>query len=392
MLEGDDAYFADLQQFIGPDEGQAAQAFARLTPRVIEVIQASLRRQVPSRDDLDDIAQEACLRLWRNRQTFQLRGKAAWWVFVKKAASSCAIDHFRKRQIAVSLDGPDFGEIPDRDLRTLEVLVEVLDRYHQVLAAADEIWLGKLGADAERSILAAKLFFVDKKSWADISRLLGAQQPGRPKLTRQQVDAWLSDPVILRHVAFDELYFSNAELAANLLGYSKLEVSEVDRLMDLVVSPEGRQELESRGETFRDWQWAEVYAILWRYKRSLLLSQLERLKAIDLKKDELTDLFDRCVQKFPFVTIMSTLQSQAGSLPALSSSLNRPGFWQRLVFQYFTKDEIAHRDILDRTEGAAARANYRLTPAMLNVWLSNGRLFTQLAEHFETSKGEKADV
>ena len=63
------------------------------------------------------------------------------------------------------------------------------------------------------------------------------------------------------------------------------------------------------------------------------------------------------------------------------------GLWQRLVLEVYCKDTTQHRDIFDRLSPPASFAPYHLTLGMLNVWLSNGRLFAKLAAHIKSEKG-----
>jgi hypothetical protein len=87
---------------------------------------------------------------------------------------------------------------------------------------------------------------------------------------------------------------------------------------------------------------------------------------------------------------MNMLLEKLDRAPQLNakSVLGTSGLWQRLAFQYRYQDELTHRDIQDRTDPPASLVAYSITLGMLNVWLSNGRLLTQLARAFRDSQEE----
>lgn len=84
---------------------------------------------------------------------------------------------------------------------------------------------------------------------------------------------------------------------------------------------------------------------------------------------------------FPFVEIMYRMNRDVGSIKGAREQLVSRGLWNRLVFQYFCHNALTHRDIHERIAPAGEVVGYEVTLAMLNVGLSNGRLFKQLAIH-----------
>ncbi len=137
------------------------------------------------------------------------------------------------------------------------------------------------------------------------------------------------------------------------------------------------------------WTWAEVRAIVWRYRHNERLDQILARSLCTHTKSELQHLFDRCVELFPFLEVMNRLRRDLAAWPKAEQALSTPGLWQRLVFQCYCRDTTQHRDIHERTAPAAALAGYNLTPGMLNVWLSNGRLFTKLASYIQSRESSK---
>ena len=64
------------------------------------------------------------------------------------------------------------------------------------------------------------------------------------------------------------------------------------------------------------------------------------------------------------------------------------GLWKRLVFEYSFGEELPHKDIHNYLEPPAKQVGYKLTPAMLNAWISNRRLLQQLLK-FQAKRGQK---
>jgi hypothetical protein len=136
-----------------------------------------------------------------------------------------------------------------------------------------------------------------------------------------------------------------------------------------------------------NWTWPEVQVILWRYRQAERVDKILAHELCSVEKDEMAVLFDRCLEKFPFSDVMKQLLDSLERWPHATRELSEPGLWQRLVFEYFCRETTNHRDIFERTSPPAALASYKLTMAMLNVWLSNGRLFTRLASHMGDQGG-----
>lgn len=145
----------------------------------------------------------------------------AWRGFLKTTARRCCVDLFRRRSEA-TLDGAILDETAaDEGADTLGALMDALEMqalHHH----ADILWLGLdpvLSPEAHtRRLLAAQLFYLDGLPWKTVLPLLGPPRPGEPPLTRAALDVWLTDPGVLRHLAYHTLYYDNDRLAAFLLG------------------------------------------------------------------------------------------------------------------------------------------------------------------------------
>ncbi len=376
----DHRYEQALRDFVSSADDRVTEAFGKISQRAISMLHVYLKSRLPAPEDREDVIQEVLQRLWRSRATFELRGVASWWIFVKRTADRCAIDHFRSKGQALAQDPIDMADIPDEDIPSVDVLVEALEDRERLYRLADEVWLGEPGPHLERKVLAAKLFYLDGMRWDDICRMMAPYQEGGADLTRNELDRWLIDPIVIRHVAFDCLYLSNEVLAARLLGIPEADQRELDRLRDLAGSE--TTEVPPTG-----WTWPEVHAVIWRYRYAALFEQIVRMPNCRLKKEELVELFDRCRSQFPFDSIVGNLQSRIERSPSSSGLLGQARLWHRLVFEYFASDGLPQKDIHERTAPAASRVGYDLTLGMLNVWLSNGRLFKQLAAHLASQEG-----
>jgi len=319
-------------------------------------------------DDREDLLQEVGIRVWKSRESFEVRGINYWWAFLKQIAVRCGIDLIRSPEPEIASDPENIERIPDEELFVFVALVDYLGDRDRLYRLADKVWLGPRPADHSRRILAAKLFYVDGLPWPQVCDLLSRGFPGREPLGREALDDWLSDQVLLRYLACEALYLSNEKLAYQLLD----------------IHPDGRESFEKLVEMASSgslgWTKDEAYVILWRYRYGKLAEQIGHMSDCVLKKQDMQEVFDRCRQNFPFLSMMRQLKGTYDQSPAAKGTLGQSQIWKRIVFQYFAADELPHRDIHDRTAPAAELAGYSLTMGMLNVWLSNGRLFRQLAQ------------
>lgn len=365
-----------LHEFVGSSVPLAQHAFDLLMAESRPRLEGWVRPFAPNRETMEDILQEAYLRVWRSRETFQPRGGSSWWKYMKITAIRCGIDHTRMSGPSRSDDPDEVERIPDRDQWVIDTLIEFLGDRERLYRLANEVWLGTPPPEHSRRILAAKLFYIDGLPWSQVCDILSAGYPGRPRLQRQDLDAWLADAVLVRYLACEVLYYSNAKLCALILG---IPADGSDRFEDLL--SEAQQVRDSvEGANWTD---SEIQAILWRYRYGKLVEQIEHIGTVALEKKDLQLIFDRCREEFPFTSVMEKLKARLDRIPSTTGVLGKTGIWRRLIFQYFANDELSHRDIHDRTAPAAQMAGYNLTMGMLNVWLSNGRLFAQLAKHVQ---------
>lgn len=361
-----DGWEDDLAKFVGPSEALAQAAFDRLMSATAPILDRHLRTYLSREEDRQDVIQEVRIRAWRYRNRFQNRGFGSWLSFVKLTAERCAVDLARGRAADLSVDDPTWREIPEDELPVVADFFEFTRNRELLYRLADDLWLGEGGADFDRRLLAGKLFYLDGMSWDRLA--------ARLKVDRRTLDTWLTDPIVLRHVAYAGLYLDNARLTRHLLGLA----SPDEDLSSLLMKARDRSE-EAPPE---GWTWPEVYAVLWRYRFARLTEHIQAMPECGLGRAELEALFDRCRANFPFENIISTLAARFGPLSVGEETLKGTSLWRRLVFQFASADELPHRDIHDRMSPPAAVAGFSLTLGMLNVWLSNGRLAKAIRDHY----------
>ena len=374
-----------LTQFTGSNEKVARRAFDCLSEQRRGYLDAYLRHATGlNADDRADVIQAAFHQVWRARSSFQGRGIPAWLGYLKTVARRCCVDLLRTRtETTLDYSLEDTAEEGSED-PTYDALTALMDAAEagDIRHRADILWLGldpALSPEAHtRRLLAAQLSYLDGGlPWDTVLRLLGPDPPGEPPLRRAALDEWLADPGVLRHLAYTTLLYGNDRLAGRLLS---LPADPPDR--EALDALERQAALsESVEEKAGDWTWAEVAVILWRYRHALLTEQILQREDCRLERDVLTALLDRTVKCFPFSEEMwSLLAALSGPLGSRTVDILRHrGLWQRLAFQYRYQEDLPHLDIRDRLQPAAKHVQTEITPGMLNVWLSNGRLLERLA-------------
>jgi DNA-directed RNA polymerase specialized sigma24 family protein len=359
---------------LGSSEGP--EAYEQLMQAAARVLNAYLRWLLPIPDDRVDVIREVQLRVWRSRDTYEYCGVAAWWRFIKRIADNCAVDLIRARGPETQIEDPILAEIPEGEVWMIAEVVVHLDERRSLYDAADELWLGPKTTDHHAKLLVAKLLYVDQMPWEQVLRML----QGVVELNRAKFDEWASDPCTLRHLTYEQLYYSNDKLCEHLLGVEPA-VTPLDRIARRCGSGEYCDNPPG------GWSWPEVCVILYRFRYAMLIEQVARLRNCSLSEAQIREVTERCVATFPFKAAMQHLLAATAGPSRIQTVLAAPGTWQRLVFQYSTADDLPQRDIHDRTSPAAALAGYKLTAGMLNVWLSNRRLLRRLVDHCARRRG-----
>lgn len=349
---------ADLAAFVGEDDARARAAFDRLSPTCRPFLARYLYRTCGVTDAArrDDLEQTILLRVWGARRNFQPRGRDAWFGYIRQAAYRCFLDDCRRRHAPTLPAAEEVERIPDRELGVAEVVLSALDA-GELDALADQTLLDDhtpLDLDGStRGLLAAQLFYLDGEGWEDVANLLTMTDPTRP-VTRERLDDWLTDPRVIRRLAFRQVYWENRRLARYLLDAAR-ESGEQDNAIAAVID--------------------------WRYRYGLLPEQIRQRNDCQLPVEKLMATLDRCVARLPFTTVMEEFLARLrrGGTERLTKWLASNHLWQRLAFAYRYADHLMHRDILDRCQPPAKVAGFDLNAGHLNVWLANARLLARIS-------------
>ncbi|HSV74471.1 MAG TPA: hypothetical protein VLH79_12000 [Chthonomonadales bacterium] len=359
----------DLRAFLDGNCPDRRAAFDRLAIHARRFLAAYLRGKSPSTASLhEDVVQESLLRVWSARDRIENRGLGSWYCLLKRVADRCHVDMLRS--LAHETDAPDEApdDVPDGDEPLVDALARALDDADaaaRIRHEADSLWLGLADsvseADRERRCLAAQLLLVDRLPWRDVVRLLGQPVAGRAEL-----DSWAREPAVIRLLAYHRLHLDGIALAR------RVECAA------------------SRSSALSD---AERTVIAWRLGSGMSLEQIARRSDCPLTGPQLEALDDRLRAALPFASWMRELVEalQAARISVAEAALSSLGLWQRLAFEYRYADDLAHRDIHDRTAPAAGVVGREVTMGMLNVWLSNGRLAQRLAGRLAKRNGDHGD-
>ncbi|MDR3690742.1 MAG: hypothetical protein P4L46_15300 [Fimbriimonas sp.] len=325
--------------------------------------------------DREDIVQEVFQRVWRSSQSVAFESPGAWWRWLRTTCSRCTVDAIRSSIPGGVIDGLEDVDVAADEVNTVDELIEMIEDRESLYRLADEVFLGvprdMTPRERRRRLLAAKLLLVDRLPWQSVIHLINAGSSEEPILERKDLDRWIGCHSVLRSLAYTELNWDNQKLYQHLVD----SVGPLEQAHDPL--------------TAMNWSKDALDAIRLRYLNALLLEQIASRMADRLTKGDLIAVFDRCAERFPFIEIVRRLNSDFDFASGGREMLRDPGLWNRLIFQYYAHDELPHRDIYDRTAGAANEIGYTITMGMLNVALSNGRLFRRMADHI--AKTERSD-
>ncbi len=359
-----------LERFAGADSRAADEAFVQLSSRIERFLWRYLALHSPNEQDREDVISMVLQKLYAKRSEFDVKSIGQWWAYVATTGKRCAGDHAKRGD-----DVPIDDDLPATDMDLIGSVAELSHFRSMLYRAADEFWLGVPRTLPEkqrrRMLLAAQLFYLNGAPHVEICQVLGLGKP----LDREELDEWLSDRAVLMDLAYSQLYIDNETLACTLLGRDRaLSPKELDAW---VAGAE-----KGDGEAPQGWTWEEIKIAVWRYRNGLLTEKMQQINpGLSLKMIE--SALAKCSPRLPFVKTARNLQTALKQKHVLFEPLSRTELWRRLVFQYLTAHELPHKQILERTEAAAKVAGFGMTAAMLNGWLSNGRLVTQLAANIK---------
>jgi len=362
--------FVDLERFADGNQSVAEEAFSRMKPGIERFLRSYLSAILPLKEDLEDVIVQAISKIWLRRSSFTYQGMAQWWSYVGITGRRCALSKLED-SIANELMA---DEIPVDEWPILEALAQLSIDRRRLYEAADQLWLSLEPSMApnerKRRLLAAQMVYLHGVSTKDVANLLG----GQTCPSRKQIDAWLESESTLLDLAYHTLFWENSSLTAYLLRpNSPLTQTELETWVSQV-------ECRPAGFAPNGMSWDEVGVIVWRYLFGMGSDKIA-LRSRTLSLEFVEEVIARTESQLPYAESAARLCHGFSSPWVRSKPLANPGLWKRLVFQYWAQCELPHRQILHRTKAASEIGGKPITEGMLNVWLSNGRLFAQLARY-----------
>lgn len=359
-----------LEQFTSRDEKSAQAAFNRLAEGSRGFLRSCLRKfGLRDEEAIADIAQNSLLRVWDYRARYQVRDVSAWYGWLKRIARNCYVDWMRRLPCEPRVEDTDAGAI---FLATSD-WVEPGLLYDQ--ANVEFLGLNEtLSPEThERQLLAAQFYYVEGLSVERARRLLGPGPPDEPPLTAERLEEWLTDPGVLRLLAYQTFYYSNDRLAGFLLNLPEpMEPEALDTLRDRAAAAASEPPPEI------GWTWEEVKVLLWRYRHGLSVEKiLNREDWGPHNREGLEALLLESTRRFPFEKERERLLDCLGARGC--EALRTAQLWQRLAFQYYFYDDLSFADVRERLE-PAARGLHEFQKNSLHSWLYNGLLLKRLAK------------
>jgi len=156
--------------FIDPDTDlieQAGQgderAFEQLVKKYQSMVFSTICRYTGSPDDVEDLAQDVFIKIWRNIKRFKKRSKFSTWVY-RITANHCLTYRKKHQNRPVSLDElADKGSTPES--LTIEPDHETTQKVAQVKQALQEL--------PSRQRIALVLSQFEEKTYKEIAEIMG---------------------------------------------------------------------------------------------------------------------------------------------------------------------------------------------------------------------------
>lgn len=338
----------EVEKLGSTDTAAAERAMERLRVSVERFLERYLRSWLPNQHDREDVIALTLQRIWSRRSAFQARGIGAWWVYVSTIARRCAID-IKETRTLVPLE----EEISADEEAAIDAVYSVAAERAALYRAADELWLGRAPnldeSHYRKRLLAAQLFFLDRLTWPEVADVLGLGSEARSTL-----DTWFGEKACGLGLGYREIFSDSRTLTRSLLESAT-------------------------------WTEDEANVVRWRYENGFLTEKILQLSP-QMTREDVEAILRRSAAHLPFLAKAHRLREALGRQPHAIAGLAAPDLWKRLVFQYHAESEFPHLQILERTQPSAEVFGYRLTGGILNVWLSNGRLASQLARYVQTQQ------
>jgi RNA polymerase sigma-70 factor, ECF subfamily len=161
------------QELVSRAQAGSEAAYRELLGRYQRPVFSIIYRMVRDREQAEDLAQEAFVKVFNNIARYDPRYKFSSWIF--KIASNLTIDFLRKKEPdTVSIDGSRYARTPDEEEAT-RITVESREQTPEEFVEARE-----LGADIESAIgelrpdyrTAILLRHVDGRPYEEIAEIM----------------------------------------------------------------------------------------------------------------------------------------------------------------------------------------------------------------------------
>lgn len=349
----------DLALVSGSDADRAQEAFGRLWLLTRDATARQLARRGVVGADADDVSQDVYSRLWRLREGLRATVAAEWYALVRTTTARALAERWANHRREANLEAEE--EIVDADLPYVEAVL-LANEVGRIFEAADDLWLGDVETeDAKLAVAALRLTLLDGLGQEEVAEMLG--------LEPERFEAWLKEPALLLRTIFGGLCWPSGELTGHLLRPSRpLQDHEIDRVLN--------------DETPQDpplaWDVDEARVVIWRVRHAMQAARIVRASDGALDAPAVESILDRIREAYPFRGISRTLRAALAAI-GRESALASPGLWKRIAMEYHARHDLPHKHILERAQPPAAEAAFRLDAKTLDNWLSEGRIYSQLA-------------
>ncbi len=364
----------------------AGRAFDELLPSVRRVIRNYLELKVEP-ELADDVLQDIAKRLWQYRHRLTFRGNGAWWRLLFVMTDNCLRSRFSisaHKLVRMSED----TEIPDRDLPALSEIISLADDIEMAYQLADELWLGKdprIDGEAWPAlVLLGQLLLVDRLPWLQARHILSPSS-GRLLPGRDELDQLLVCEPALRRIAYNQLYVPTYRLIAQVVG---LPAETPNRKLEALMTAALAEHPELPNPD--GWSWPEIAVAVYRLRYGMSIDQIVQKDRLHRSKPEILKVLSRVRGDYPHAGIVERMVADPELGTAFGRALACPGVWMRIAFQYAYCDCLPHQDIHAVLAPAAERIGYSISTAMLNGWISQGRLIANLAKYVAQERASQA--
>jgi hypothetical protein len=175
---------------------------------------------------------------------------------------------------------------------------------------------------------------------------------GTDELTETTLQGWLTDPGVLRYLAFDRLCYTTRELVSCILQIPNLSH---EKLLSLWNEAQER----SPNDEFGQMSWALVTVGLLRYfinrtAEEIAGGKVDFLQTWERNQEYFEELLVSLRDRLPFCHEMQRIVEALRDKVDIKVVFGAPGLWERLGFQYAYLFELRYKDILERTSPPAA--------------------------------------